>query len=158
VRPEREALAGPVEVDEGYVGGKEEGVRGRLLATKSIVAVAVEVKDKNSGRLRLAIVGDAGRDALNAFVAQNVVKDSPVKTDGWLGYRGLREIGYRHCRRVIADPHAPTGQAAAAGRERTGDKQSAGSASSPLILLCPRLLLHATSALTSLTRRARAEA
>jgi transposase-like protein len=103
VRPEREALAGPVEVDEGYVGGKEEGVSGRHVETKSVVAVAVEVKDKSAGRLRLAKVRDAGGDTLNAFVAQNVVKDSLVKTDGWPGYSGLREIGYRHRRRVIGD-------------------------------------------------------
>ncbi len=103
VRPEREALAGPVEVDEGYVGGKEEGVSGRHVETKSVVAVAVEVKDKSAGRLRLAKVRDAGGDTLNAFVAQNVVKDSLVKTDGWPGYSGLWEIGYRHRRRVIGD-------------------------------------------------------
>lgn len=36
-------------------------------------------------------------------MAQNVIKDSLVKTDGWLGDRGLPEIGYRHRRRVIGD-------------------------------------------------------
>jgi len=103
VRQEREALAGPVEVDEGYVGGREEGVSGRHVEMKSVVAVAVEVKDKSAGRLRLAKVRDAGGDTLNAFVAQNVVKDSLVKTDGSPSYSGLREIGYRHRRRVIED-------------------------------------------------------
>ena len=44
VRPRRERLAGLVEVDETYVGGIEAGVDGWQTATKSIVAIAVEVK------------------------------------------------------------------------------------------------------------------
>jgi hypothetical protein len=43
VRPRRE-LTSLVEVDETYVGGVEAGVDGRQTATKSIVAIAVEVK------------------------------------------------------------------------------------------------------------------
>ena len=44
VRPARERLGGWVEVDEAYVGGVEGAVHGRETATKSIVAIAVEIK------------------------------------------------------------------------------------------------------------------
>ena len=44
VRPDRERLKGQVEVDEIYVGGREEGLIGREIEKKSIVAVAVEMK------------------------------------------------------------------------------------------------------------------
>ena len=51
VRPGRERLTGRVEVDETYVGGEEAGVRGRETQEKSIVAIAVEVKEpKGFGR------------------------------------------------------------------------------------------------------------
>jgi hypothetical protein len=40
VRPDRKLLSGVVEVDETYVGGEEEGGRGRFTETKAIVAIA----------------------------------------------------------------------------------------------------------------------
>jgi hypothetical protein len=58
VRPGRDLLQGLVEVDEGYVGGREEGVAGRQTEDKSPVAVAVEVRDGKrgeiAGRVRLS--------------------------------------------------------------------------------------------------------
>ena len=42
VRPGRDCLTGTVEVDETYVGGPEEGKRGRGAEAKTIVAVAKE--------------------------------------------------------------------------------------------------------------------
>jgi hypothetical protein len=43
VRPGRERLQGTVEVDETYVGGIEQGTRGRGTERKLIVAIAIEV-------------------------------------------------------------------------------------------------------------------
>ena len=42
VRPGRDRLAGEIEADETYVGGPEEGKRGRAVERKAIVAVAAE--------------------------------------------------------------------------------------------------------------------
>ena len=42
VRPGRDNLSGEIEVDETYVGGAEEGKRGRGAETKAIIAVAAE--------------------------------------------------------------------------------------------------------------------
>ena len=49
VRPGRDLLTGRVEVDECYVGGLEEGLRGRLIESsrmlkKSLTALLVETK------------------------------------------------------------------------------------------------------------------
>jgi hypothetical protein len=59
-----------------------------------------------AGRLRLRVVSSieqtdiplSGRDAetLTAFVKGNVTAGSIVRTDGWQGYYGLGEMGYRH--------------------------------------------------------------
>jgi transposase-like protein len=104
VRPGREALLGKVEVDEGYVGGEESGVQGRETKYKSVVAVAVEVRGQAAGRLRMEQVEDASQSSLNAFVVDNVVPGSTVRTDGWSGYAALKQEGYRHRPRVIGDP------------------------------------------------------
>jgi hypothetical protein len=59
VRSGRQRLSGWVEVEEAYVGGVEGAVHGRETATKSIVAIAVEIKQpKGLGRIRLQSVDD----------------------------------------------------------------------------------------------------
>src|SRR6202521_5962161 len=46
VRPGRDLLTGRVEVDECYVGGLEEGLRGRLTETKSLIIMAAQEDGK----------------------------------------------------------------------------------------------------------------
>ena len=97
VRPGRDRLHGPVEVDEAYVGGIEQGVRGRGTECKFIVAIAVEVlSPKGFGRIRLARVDDVSGASLVPFVSAAVEPGTEVRTDGWKGYNGLSEQGYRH--------------------------------------------------------------
>jgi len=42
VRPERDRLAGRVEVDETYPGGLKEGVRGRQTEAKALIVVVAQ--------------------------------------------------------------------------------------------------------------------
>jgi hypothetical protein len=53
VRPGRDRLTGRVEVDEAYIGGLEEGVRGRQTAKKPLIAVAAEEDGEWIGRIRM---------------------------------------------------------------------------------------------------------
>jgi transposase-like protein len=96
VRPDRDRLSGRVEVDETYIGGDEEGVRGRETFTKLLVAVAAEEDGDGIGRIRLAPIPDASGLSLVGFVEQSVEPGSVVHTDGWEGYRGLTAKGYQH--------------------------------------------------------------
>ena len=97
VRPNRDRLNGIVEVDEAYVGGEEEGARGRSTETKAIVAVAVEIVDeKKLGRVRLRRVPDCGGPALQSFVRDAVQPGASVLTDGWSSYTALPSLGYDH--------------------------------------------------------------
>jgi len=43
LRPNREPLEGPVEVDDAFIRGTEEGVKGRETINKAKIVVAVEV-------------------------------------------------------------------------------------------------------------------
>ena len=52
VRPGRDLLAGRVEVDESCPGGLEEGLRGRKLGNKALIAVAVQEDGRGIGRIR----------------------------------------------------------------------------------------------------------
>ena len=68
VRPGRERLSGWVEVDEAYVGGVEGTVHGRETATKSIVAIAVEIKSQGFRADPPADVPDVTGETLIPFI------------------------------------------------------------------------------------------
>ena len=96
VRPGRDRLSGLVEVDETYVGGEAEGLRGRGSAKKSIVVIAVEEKGYGIGRIRLRRRDDASHASLAGFIQDVVTIGSTIRTDGWSGYKGLKKLGYEH--------------------------------------------------------------
>lgn len=109
VSPERELLHREVEVDETFVGGKDPDRDGRG-GDKTLVAGAVEVIPftelktgkvrHRSGRLRLRMVANASANSLAGFVEQEVEPGAIVNTDGWDGYRRLKNSGYKHHRIV----------------------------------------------------------
>ncbi|MCP4901712.1 MAG: IS1595 family transposase [bacterium] len=98
IRPERDRIAAPVEVDEAYVGGREEGRKGGRHGdgTKAIVVAAVEIRGRASGRIRLAMLEDVSAASLVGFIKSAVEPGSQVFTDGWQGYSPLRKEGYDH--------------------------------------------------------------
>lgn len=96
VRPGRDRLSGIVEVDEAYVGGIEEGVRGRQTEKKSLIVVAAQEDGTGIGRIRMCQVDDASAISLHGFVNATVESGSTIRTDDWTGYQGLETKGYRH--------------------------------------------------------------
>ena len=108
VRPGRERLSGCVEIDESYIGGNEEGARGRQTDTKARVAIAVECGEpKGIGRIRLEHVPDVSKASLIAFVEASVTPGSTVRTDGWQAYWTLPDHGYTHDRIVMRGGQDP---------------------------------------------------
>ena len=97
VRPGRNGLFGQVEVDETYLGGLEEGVRGRQTFKKALIVVAAEERGKKAiGRIRMLRIPDASAISLRSFIVQAIEPGSTIFTDGWEGYRGLEAHGYCH--------------------------------------------------------------
>jgi hypothetical protein len=94
VAPEREPLRNEVEIDEFYLGGHEEGLKGgRQRGKKTLVGVAIEVRGQGSGRLRLAVLPDASGPALLAFTQATTAPSAIVHTDGLQSYRVLAKHG-----------------------------------------------------------------
>jgi len=96
VRQGRDKLNGIVEVDEAYIGSPESGgKRGRGAENKVITAVAVEISDNKIGRIRIGVIDDVSSNSLHEFIEQTVEKGSTIVTDGWTGYNGLTDKGYK---------------------------------------------------------------
>lgn len=109
VAPEREPLRAEVEVDEFFVGGVEEDLRGgRQRGKKTLVGVAIEVRGRGSGRVRLAVLPNASGPALQNFVVATTAAGAIVHTDAWRSYIGLGKLGYDH--RRLSQKTAPPGE------------------------------------------------
>src|SRR6202521_4912959 len=96
---EREPLRGEVEVDETWIGGPQAGLRGsrQLKGRKAaLVLVAVEKRDRGTGRARMEVIPDFKSPTLIAFLKRNVASGSTVYTDGLKSFSGLPEAGYKH--------------------------------------------------------------
>src|SRR3954462_5156966 len=107
VAPDRARVGGLVEVDETsppFRPNGEPARPGRSHDGKLLVAGAVEIRGAGPGRVRLAVIGDYSAESLGAFVAGNVADGSTVVSDGWSGYRHLKEV--KHDPEVIAETPA----------------------------------------------------
>ena len=96
VRPGRDQLSGRVEVDEAFLGGLEEGHRGRGQPTKAQIIVAAEEDGAGIGRVRMCRIPNATAESLHLFITVNILPGSVVHTDGWNGYSGIEAKGYTH--------------------------------------------------------------
>jgi ISXO2-like transposase domain/Transposase zinc-ribbon domain len=97
VRPDRDRLAGTVEVDETFVGGVSARNPGAS-SDKVPVMVAVEKTGpgRKLGRIRLEITDRPGTLKLVDFAERMVEPGSTIRTDGAQMMRRLRNRGYTH--------------------------------------------------------------
>ena len=96
VNNERSQLSGIVEVDESFVGGETHGGKRGRGTGKSIVVIAVEIKQpKGFDRVRMRHIPDSSGDSLVPFICDMIAPGSVVRTDGWKGYNSVTDHGYQ---------------------------------------------------------------
>jgi transposase-like protein len=94
VRPGRDRLAGTIELDETFIGGRKSGKRGRGAEGKALVLIVAQMDGKRIGRIRLQRIKDASGASLDTAVQEAVEPGSVVRTDAWRGYNNLEYLGY----------------------------------------------------------------
>jgi transposase-like protein len=103
VNEAREPLRGEVEIDEAWIGGFQAGLRGsRQLKGRraALILVAVEKRDKGSGRVRMAVIPDFKATTLSGFIREHIAVGTTIYTDALKSFTGLDKAGYRHIARV----------------------------------------------------------
>lgn len=86
-------LAGHVEMDESYVGGRRSGgKRGRGAPGKTIVMGMAE----RGGSMKAVVIPDVRKDTLRGVVLRNVAPGSIVSTDELVSYGLLASDGFQH--------------------------------------------------------------
>ena len=89
-----EPMAGPVEVDEVYMGGlrenmpkaKRKTLKGRGPVGKTVVAGA---KDRATNKVSAEVVKTADKKTLHSFIQESVAPAAKVYTDDYVVYRGI---------------------------------------------------------------------
>ena len=90
-------FTGVVEVDESYFGPKRvKGKRGRGAASKTPVFGILQ----REGNVYTEIVPDCAKATLQGIIRGRVDLHSVIHSDGWRGYDGLVDIGYKKHFRV----------------------------------------------------------
>ncbi|ASB47756.1 IS1595 family transposase [Alkalitalea saponilacus] len=84
-------INGIAHVDEFYIGGEEEGKRGRSKGDKKLVVVALEIVEGGVGRAYAQCIDNASAASFQPFFKTYISKDTKVITDEWKGYIPLKK-------------------------------------------------------------------
>lgn len=86
----RYPLTGTVHIDEFYIGGEEEGKRGRSHGNKMLVVIALEMVKGGVGRAYAMAIDSASAASLRPFFLSHISKDAKITTDEWNGYKPIK--------------------------------------------------------------------
>ena len=100
-------FAGPVEVDETFVGGLEKNkpVHKKLKAGRGAVGktAVAGAKDRATGTVNARVVPSVGADTLQPFVVERTEPGAEVFTDDHGAYRGIPGVKHRTVRHSVGE-------------------------------------------------------
>ena len=84
-------MTGQVEIDETFVGGKDQGSVGRSKSSKKLVVVGIERNNKGILKAYARQIDNAGVKQLKPFFEDHICKQAKIKTDKWRSYTSLKK-------------------------------------------------------------------
>jgi transposase-like protein len=91
-------LAGLIELDDAYFGGKKvPGKRGRGSGKKTPVLVGVQLNENNRPQYaQMVAVGNLSEPSISQATQEHIKEGSAIKTDAYSSYKVLSKYGYHH--------------------------------------------------------------
>jgi hypothetical protein len=85
-------LHGRVDVDEFFVGGPEEGKRGRSHGKKKLIIIALEILPEGKfGRSYMRHINESSEKEFRPFFNECISKEAHIKADSWASYAALKD-------------------------------------------------------------------
>jgi len=84
-------MADDVEVDETYIGGKEQDKIGRSKGRKKLVVIGIQRSGKGIYKAYARQIDNAGVKELKPFFQDHIDINAKIKTDGWRSYASLKK-------------------------------------------------------------------
>jgi ribosomal protein L37AE/L43A len=100
-------LAGDVQIDDAYLGGKKPGKPGRGAANKTPFVIAIETRENKPVHAQLRRVPGFTRAAIKSYAAANIAAGSRVTSDGLACFAAVTEAGMAH-RAIVTGSGRPT--------------------------------------------------
>jgi ISXO2-like transposase domain len=89
-RPSASCSSAEVEIDEFFLGGHEEGLKGgHQHGRKVLVDAAIEIRGRGAGHLRIEVLPNSQAKPLEAFTKATTAKGAIVHTDGLFSIRAM---------------------------------------------------------------------
>lgn len=95
-RDQNITLAGFIEIDDASFGGVSKGKTGRGALGKKQVIVMVEREGAYAGSASMTVVDRVVYDTVKKTVAAKVDPMQHFRSDGWLPYLGIKNLGQGH--------------------------------------------------------------
>ena len=89
-------LAGTVQIDDAYLGGKREGKSGRGAAGKIPFVIAVATRDAKPIFTQVRRVAGFTKEAITAWAKSSLAPEACVHSDGLACFNGIAAAGFRH--------------------------------------------------------------
>lgn len=85
-------LQGRVDVDEFFVGGPEEGKRGRSHGKKKLIIIALEILPEGKfGRSYMRHIKESSEKEFRPFFNDCMSKEAYIRADNWASYASLKD-------------------------------------------------------------------
>lgn len=103
-RNERYKLAGLIEMDDAFFGGRRLEKRGRGADHKAPVLVAAENRGETPGFASMDVVERIDEDSVRGVARKRIRAQQTIRTDGYSSFTTLSKEGFAHEKLLVGSP------------------------------------------------------